>query len=88
MALPPLTLPLALILPGVEILPFTLALLRMFPLKLSCTAPMVPPLVMLPPAPAALLVVRLYPPPSVTSPAALIEVLLILPLSDRLEPLM
>ena len=87
-ALAPFTLPEALILPGVEILPFTLALLKMLPLKLSCTAFTVPPLVMLPPRPATLLNERLNPPPKVTSPAALIEVLCMLPLSDKLEPLM
>ena len=88
MALPPLMFPLALMLPGVAILPFTLALLKMLPAILSCTAFTVPPLVILPPRPATLLVVRLNPPPRVTSPAALIEVLWMLPLSDRLLPLM
>ena len=86
--MPPLMFPLALMLPGVAILPSMLALLKILPLKLSPIALMVPLVMMLPPPPATLLNERLNPGPTVTSPAALIEVLLMLPLSDKLDPLM
>ena len=88
MALPPLMFPLALMLPGVAILPFTLAPLNMFPLRLSCTAFTVPPLVILPPMPATLLVVRSNPglifTLLITLPDTEILPVLILPVTLRL----
>ena len=87
-ALPPLTFPLALILPGVEILPFTLASLKMLPARLSCIALMVPLVVILPPVPAALLIERLRPglifTLLITLPDTEILPVLILPVTLRL----
>ena len=87
MALPPLILPEALILPGVAMLPLTLASLKMLPLRLSWAALMVALVVILPPAPAPLVNERSNPVPSVTLPPVLIAPLVIFPLRDKLLPL-
>ena len=86
MALAPFTLPVALIKPGVEILPLTLALPNIFPLMLSWPELIVPLVVILPPAPAALPIEISNPVPNVTLPKVLIVPLWIFPLRDKLAP--
>ena len=87
-ALAPLMFPLALMFPGVEILPFTLALPMIFPLRLRSLALILLLVVMLPPAPAPLVNERSNPVPSVTLPPVLIAPefklpVLALPLATR-----